>query len=170
MKKSIERKVADTLLERARQIKVNGIIYNVAPPTVATLILVSSLTADMPKVEMDPEDILKESLFVAKDCQVLGDIVAVMILGAKNIIQTRQIKKKRLLGLWSITTEIQVNRQAELAEVIRQNLSPKELSNLIGELLAGMEISDFFGLTTSLISINLARATREVGKMTVSGR
>ena len=149
---------------------MNGIIYNVAPPTVATLILVSSLTADMPKVEMDPEDILKESLFVAKDCQVLGDIVAVMILGAKNIIQTRQIKKKRLLGLWSITTEIQVNRQAELAEVIRQNLSPKELSNLIGELLAGMEISDFFGLTTSLISINLARATREVGKMTVSGR
>lgn len=169
MAKKIERKVADTILQQSRQIEVNGVVYDVAPPSVATLILVSALAAELPNVELNPEDILKESLFVAKDCQVLGDIVAVMILGAKGITQTRRIKKKRCFGLWSVTTEVEVNRQNELAEVIRQNLSPKQLSNLIGELLVGMEISDFFGLTTSLISVNLVRETRGVGKTIVFG-
>lgn len=167
MAKKIESKVAETVLQISRQIDVNGVIYDVAPPTIATLILVSALAAEMPKVELNPNDILEESLFVAKDCKVLGDIVAVMILGAKNIIQTRPIKKKKWFGLWGVTTEIKINRQTELAENIRQNVSPKQLSVIIGELLRGMEISDFFGLTTSLISINL---TRGVEKTIQSGR
>ena len=170
MAKKIERKVADTILQRSRQIEVNGVLYDVAPPTVATLILVSALAAELPKLELNPDDILKESLFVAKDCQVLGDIVAVMILGAKNLVQVKQLKKKKWFGLWHVTTGVTINRQMELAENIRQNISPRQLSSIIGDLLVGMEISDFFGLTTSLISINLTRETREVGKTIQSGR
>ena len=169
MASKIESKVADTVLQRGRQIEVSGVVYDVSPPTVATLILVSALVSELPKVELSPDDILQESLFIAKDCEVLGDIVAVMILGAKNLTRVKQITKKRFFGLWRVTTAVTVNRQAELAERIRQDLSPQALSSLIGELLTGMEISSFFGLTTSLIGVNLTRATREVGKMTVFG-
>ncbi|MCC8155482.1 MAG: hypothetical protein LIP01_15645 [Tannerellaceae bacterium] len=48
MAKTIESKVADTILERKMKLEIGGKYYEVAPPTTATLILVSELVAQLP--------------------------------------------------------------------------------------------------------------------------
>lgn len=55
-----------------------------------------------------------------------------------------------------------VDRKAELAKTLLEELTPRDLHNLTAQLLQRMQLADFFGLTTFLIEINLTRPTREV--------
>ena len=169
MNKTTESIAADAILQRTKPIEIDGIKYQVAPPTTATLILVSELVSQLPQINLNAENILSESLMIAKDCRVLGTIAATLILGAKNLSQQIKKHKYKYWGLVTTTTEETIDKQAELADTILKELSPKQLNQIIIKLLAGMEISDFFGFTTSLIEVNLTRATREVGT-TASGR
>ena len=157
MKKTIESKTADTILEKKREITINGKVYQVSPPSTATLIEVSGLVAQLPQINLNPNDMISECVMVAKDCRVLGDIIAVMILGEGNYIE------KKLFGL------ISINRRAELTkEALRMN--PTKLGQAVYQLLGGLEIAAFFSITTSLIEINLTRPTKEVVETTASGR
>ncbi len=170
MNKTIESQVADTVLQRRSEVEVGGVIYEVAPPTTATLILVSEEVSMLPQIEVNKEtDILTETLRIAKDCSFLGDILAILILGANGITEKKTITKKRFFGLIEEETEIEIDKQKELSELLLRHKSPKELNELTAHILAGMEIGDFFGLTTSLIEINLIKPTREVGT-TASGQ
>jgi len=164
MRKTIESKVADTILERKQTVQVGERTYEVAPPTIATIIEVSALIAQLPSVEMNPESILIESLVIAKDCKVFGDIVAVLILGANNTTT----KKTRWNRVWPVRKY--KNVVAELAEYILTNISPKQLNDIIGQILSGMEFSFFFSISGSLMEVNLIRSTREVVKTTASGQ
>jgi len=170
MKQTIESKAANTILERKREITIGEDTYQVAPPTMATLILVSELVAQMPQTEMDPENILTETLRVAKDCRVLGHILAVLILG-EDFIPQQEIPSRKLRW-WEARDSIKrhVDPRDELAAKILKTLGPKRTKEMAVELLKGMEISDFFGLTTSLIEVNLTKMTREVEKTTASGQ
>jgi hypothetical protein len=170
MQNNIESRVADTILERTRKIEVGGHTFNVAPPTTATLILVSEQIAELPAVVTNAENTLTETLLIAKDCEPIGKIAATMILGERNLQQKKTITKTYLWGLIRREREVTINRQAELAAELLQTLGPRDLNQLIIQLLVGMEIADFFGLSTSLIEINLTRATRGVDRTIVSGR
>lgn len=161
--KSIEQTVAETVLEKPFEVKVGKKIYQVAPASTATLILVSEAISQLPHISLDAEKIVEETLSVAKDCRFLGDIAAILILGAKSITETiksPQIKKKRYLwGLITFTreevVEVTVDKQAELARELLENTTPKELNSIISEILSRMQIADFFGLTTFLTELNL---------------
>ena len=65
--------------------------YIVAPPSIATLILASELIAQLPGLKLDSKQVMFEYLFVAKDCKVLGEIVATLILGADNLTSEKEI-------------------------------------------------------------------------------
>jgi len=169
MSTTIEGKAAGTILQRPKQVTVGEKTFSVAPPSTATLILVSELVAKMPAVKIDTDNILTETLRIAKDCGAIGDILAVLIIGAKEILRERRTEKRKLLGFIPWFQKAETNRQAWLAETILHELSPKQVSELTIKLLSDLEISDFFGFTTSLIEINLTQATREVVKMTASG-
>lgn len=168
MEKTIEQKVSETMLQQPEEITVGEKKYKAAPPSIATLILVSEAVSCLPKLKLDTEKVVEESLSVAKDCRVLGDIVAIFILGAKHLTETRkrwEIKEKRYLyGLFRRRYEIEVeetiDRKAELSKTLLEDLSPRELQNLTARLLQKMELGDFFGLTTFLIEINLLRQTK----------
>jgi hypothetical protein len=164
MNKTIQSEVADTVLERNQTVQIGKKTFEIAPPTIATLILVSELVATMPAIKLDSESIMTESLMIAKDCRPLGEIVAVLILGAKNVEQKRSIWHR--FGIGSKPKDV----VAELAKYILLNISAKQLNEIIVQLLSGMEISFFFSISTSLIEINLIRATREVVKTTASGQ
>ena len=177
-KKTIEEKVAETILQKADEIKVGGKVYTVAPPTTATLILASEAVSRLPKSVLDPNKVVEESLSVAKDCKALGEITAIMILGARHLTETKKVREKRekryLFGLvkrqkW-VEVEKTVDRKAELAQELLDTYSPKALNMLVGTLLHKMELGDFFGLTTFLIEINLLRPTKVESKATVSGQ
>ena len=173
MKKTIQSKVADTILQKPIEIEIGEKTYTVAPVSAATLIEVSALASRMPQVvlNLSLEERINEVLRVARHCAIEGDILAMLILGAGNTIETKTIKTKRFFGLITKEQEITVDLQAALAKEILF-MPPSEIKNkTIGLLTSfGKEISDFFVLTTSLIEINLTNPTREVVEMTASGR
>lgn len=80
---------------------------------------------------------------MARECRPLGDIAAILILGAKNLtetVKTRQtVEKRRLWGLVKWTEEVEVeqviDRKAELAKQILEDLSPRALNLLVAQLL-----------------------------------
>lgn len=85
MNKTIEQTVAETILEQPFEVKVGEKSYQVASASTATLILVSEAISQLPHIALDTEKVVEETLSVAKDCRILGDIAAILILGAKFI-------------------------------------------------------------------------------------
>jgi hypothetical protein len=146
MKKTIEQKVSDVILEKSSKIKIKDREFEVAAPTLATLIRISDLISTLPKVEMDKNDYISESLKIAKDCSVISEIVATMIVGVDT--PKARFYQKPIIE--------------ELSEFISKKCTLVELKELIVQLILMMEIPSFFGFTTSLIEINLIKRTREV--------
>lgn len=169
-KSKIEQKTAETILEKPRTIVVGNETFQVAPPTTATIIEVSELVSQLPAIPTDSNNIAQEALLIAKDCRILGDIVAVLVLGEANLEETRVTKKRRFFGLITETKTEIIDRKKELSKKLLRTLSPSKLNQLVIQILSGMEIADFFGLTTSLIEINITRQTRGVVKTIASGQ
>lgn len=167
-KENTEQQTAGALLQKPFEVQVGGVTYEAAPASIATLVLVSELVSQLPDVRMNEDNIFTESLCIAKDCRLLGDIAAVLILGAKGLKETREVAKDGLFGLRQ-KRKIIVDKQKELADTLLKEFSPRSLNTLLTTLLKSMEIEHFFGLTTSLLEINLLRQTRGV-TMTVSGQ
>lgn len=166
-KKTIEQKTAETLLQRPMMVEVGGKQYSVAPPSIATLVLVSEELSHAPSLELDREDIALECLREAKECRFLGDIAAILILGAKRI----QSPRKRLLS--RLVARLRPSEQKALAREILEDYSPSQLRTLITTLLQGLELGDFFALTTFLTQASILKPTRrgkEVSKTIVSGQ
>lgn len=176
--KTIEQKAAETILQTPVEIKVGDKTYTTAPPSTATLILASEAVSRLPRVVLDPKNVVEESLSIAKDCRALGDIVAIFILGAKHLKEKVKVQKTRekryLWGLFKRKVVVEVeevrDRKAELSQELLETYSPKALNMLVGGLLNKMEIGDFFGLTTFLIEINLMRQTKVETEATAPGQ
>lgn len=166
---TIESKVAAAILEKPiATIELEGVKYNIAPPSISTLILVSEIVSTLPQVDDVPNDkIVYSALHHAKDFKQLGDIVAVLILGAKGLTDTvtRKVVKKRFFGLIKSETEetVTIDRKADLAKIVLDNIRPSVMLNIIVRRLNDLEIGDFFGITTSLSETNLLKPTKEVG-------
>jgi hypothetical protein len=157
MKKTIEAKVANTILERPQEVRVGKELFIVAQPTVMTIIEVSGLVAMMPKIERNTENAFEEVMRTAKGCEILGDILATLILGSKKAVQA---KKAQFFNL----RPSRISHKA-LAEKILINISPSEIKELVFLLFNSLEIADFFAFTTFLSEINILKATREVVAM-----
>ena len=165
---TIEQRVGATLLQQSRQIEVAGKTYSVAPPTIATLILASEAISLLPQERLDDEHIVEETLRIAKDCRALGDILAILILGAKGLTEERTTEERTLFGLYRRRTTRTIDRKRELADELLEALAPRDLYRLISELLRKMQLGDFFGATTSLLEVKLTKATRGVGTETTA--
>ena len=163
MAKTLEEKAADTILQRAAKVKIEGKEYEAAPPSIATLILVSEAVSRLPQRKLDDKSIVSECLAVAKDCRPLGDIAAIMILGARHIndktndLHTEQ--KGWFRRLFSRKSKTVTKKEA-LAQEIIDTYTPSELHGLITMLLQRMDLADFFALTTFLTEVNLLRQTK----------
>ncbi len=176
MEKTIEQRVAETILQKPTEIKVGGKTYTAAPPSIATLILVSEAVSRLPHLKLDDQDIVRETLSVAKDCRILGDIAAILILGARQVneqvIKVQTEEKRVLWGLFrrKRKTSVITDRKTELSKEILEELSPSQMHQLITQLLAGLDLGDFFALTTFLTEVNLMRQTKVETKTTVFGQ
>lgn len=166
--KTIEQKVADAILQKPTEIQIGEKKYTVAPPSVATLILVSETVSLLPHLKLEDTNVAKEVLSVAKDCRMLGDIAAIMILGASNLTETVQkptiITRRALWGLIKLNhtyvRDVVIDKKKQLAQEIIETLSPSELHALVTRLLSNMELGDFFAVTTFLTEVNLMRPTK----------
>ncbi len=160
---TIESRVASAILERSTgTIEIDGKTYNLAPPSLATLILVSELVATLPIVEdtKDNEQRTYAVLHHARNFKALGDIAAVLILGAKAVLEDERTQTKPR-HWYSWRRKKPVNRRAELAQKILENVRPSILFNCIIQRLKDNEVGFFFLITTSLSEANLLKPTKE---------
>lgn len=156
--KNLESKTADCILEISQDcITIAGEKYDIAPPTPATLILISKYVSELPEVDGKTNNIVNEVLGKAKDLSVIGKIAATLILGAKRVKECRKVTVR--IKPW------RVKRMPELdylADKILDEVSNTDLFRLLSDRLNNMQIGDFFVLTTSLSAANLLKRTKEV--------
>ena len=168
MKKTIEHKVADTILEKKQTITLGDKKYEVAPPTLATIVEVSSLISELPEMDTHPDNLLIEALRAKDGARVLSDILATLILGTKGLISHKKVVKSYFFGLIKRSEVIVVDEKKRLSDVIFNDLEPKRISAEIGNLLGDLQTGFFFGTMASLDAVNLIKPTKET-ETTASG-
>lgn len=149
MKKTIEQKTADTLLQKDSCFIIGGKRYVVAKPSAATLVDVSAEISLLPHLKLGDGSNSIDVLRSAKDCECIGNIIAMMVVGSKG--RGSMVK--------SIFRNMKLRR---VRRVIMEELSPKELYKLVYKLLGYMEINDFFALIAFLNEVNMTKATTTV--------
>ncbi len=155
----MEDQVSKTILEKKEVVKIGGVSYNVAPPSIATLILFSEYVGKLPKEVLNKEKAIASLLKNADKLHYLGYAIASVILGAEQI-KNSESKFNRFFKRKS--------QLEELAEKIN-NSEIEEVYVSFMEVLKSMKLKVFFHLTTSLIEMNLTKPTREV-ETTASGQ
>lgn len=163
---TIESKTSRAILEQpVSTIDIGGKRYSVNPPTIGTLIMASEIISTMPmmiKHDGDPseEDVLNESLMIAKDYKRIGELMAVLILGAKEAGRSNRMVERINRLIWFIPFVRFKSKTERLSKRILDNVGPRRGMDLIVSILSCMEITSFFALTTSLSGINMTRPTR----------
>ncbi len=174
-KKTTEQQVAEAILQKgATKIEIAGTSYEIAPPTPATLILVSELTSQLPAIDKNTQDILGETLRTAKDCGILGKIAATLIIGAKRIREAHTVtistRRRWSWRKFRFITENETMPEIDfIARAILEEVTTQTLAKALGQRFLDMQIGDFFGLTTSLSETNILKPTKEV-EQTASGQ
>lgn len=167
---TIESRVASAILERnVASIDIDGTRYDIAPPTLATLILASEIISTFPVVDatkIDRENRIYSALQNARHYRRIGELIGVLILGAKNVNGERETTSvsRHLFGLIRRrkTVVTKCNRAVELGEKIMMNVRPSVIYELIVKLLQQNEITTFFAITTSLSAANILKPSKEV--------
>ena len=162
-----EKKVADALLQREQEITLSGKVYKVAPPSMATLVLVSECMAELPDelfaATGDDVNLTIEALRSARYARPIGKAIATLILGAKRI------RRDNLLSWWLRWLK-QASRLDRVALKVLECYPPSELSSVFLQLVSRMEVGDFFALTAFLQGLRVTQPTREAGNnQTVHG-
>lgn len=173
--RTIEEKAADTLLQKAAKVKIGGKEYEAAPPSIATLILVSEAVSRLPQRKLNEDLLISECLSVAKFCKPLGDIAAVLVLGARQYNAKPLSPQEAEKGWfrWFLKRKPTPSTQTQgeiLSQEILETFTPRQLYDLVAMLLQRMNLSDFFALTTFLTEINLLRQTKVGTETTAFGQ
>lgn len=167
MELTIEQKVATAILEKPlATIDLAGHTYEIAQPSIATLILASEIISTLPTLgTVDPDSVFYTVIEKAKDFRAIGDLCAVLVLGAKNLKEEREevVTKKRFFGLLTTYKKriVTIDKKAELADIILNNLKPATILNVIIQRLKELDIVSFFAITTSLNAANILKPTKE---------
>lgn len=163
MDSTVERQVSDAVLQEPLKVDLNGTVYTVARPSAATIIEVSKYIASLPIAPFakGEHDILTYVLAYAKDCEAIGDIAAILVLGKKNLISTKEIVTKRFFGIYKKVKTVEVNNRVPLAKELLENCTNEELLDLIQRTLDLQHIAFFFSIITSLNEANILRKTKE---------
>lgn len=166
-KKTLEEKVAGTVLQESREIDINGRKYAVCPIMAGTLIRISALISQLPetKDDMSYEELLKWALCKAEYLDLFAEIVAVGVLNRKNLEPV--YARHNRLYFWKKPAMLFLGAK-ELKEEILYSQSPKQICTLIMDLIGRSELADFFGVMVSLGGVNLLKETK-MNETTVSG-
>lgn len=162
-----EKKVADALLQREQEITLSGKVYKVAPPSMATLVLVSECMAELPDelfaATGDDVNLTIEALRSARYARPIGKAIATLVLGAKRI--RRDAFLSRCIHWVRHTSTLDC-----LSQKVLESFPPSELSSVFLQLVSRMEVGDFFALTAFLQGLRVTQPTREAGNnQTVHG-
>lgn len=169
---TVEKQVSDTILQEPYNIDLGGKKYTIARPTSGTIIEVSKYISKLPIAPFikGNDEVLTYILAYAKDCEMIGDIAATLILGRKNLIETKEVVKKKWFGLIKNVEIVEIDNRKRLSKELLDNCSNEELLKLISEALGMQHVAFFFSIITTLNEANILRATKKAEtKTTASG-
>lgn len=148
-----EQKTAAAILQKPIEIKIGKRIFEVPRPTLATIIEISAMIAEYKDVEYNetPDDPVSEVLRVAQYYNGIERILAMIILGAKKAKKTYKI-----FGLVILKS----HRLDNLAKKIKENLTPKEITETLIKVFGTMDCAFFLITITSLHRVNHLRTTK----------
>jgi hypothetical protein len=149
---NIERQVANAILQKDIEIVLGSRKIKVPRPTLGTMIEVSRMISEfgITDVKTDLQNALTETIRIAKDCDKLADILAVLLLGTK-----KAVSRIKIFGI-SITIK---DRQKRLKKEILENLSPKPIAEAIAAIMGEMECGFFLSIITILKQGNILKPT-----------
>lgn len=153
MTKTVEQKVAETILQDTFTVQVGAKEYRVRPITYGTLIRISGVISTIPPIP-DEENIFAGALKYGIHADKLAEIVALCILNRRD---TRTRYKRHYRKLWKPT--IVEAGLDELKSEIMHNCTIGEVGAIIRTIFSKMELSDFFGVMVSLAGVNLTAET-----------
>ena len=152
MAKTIEQKVADTILQETFTIQIGAKQYNVQPISYGTLIRISGIISTLPTVS-DNENIFAGALKYGAHADKLAEIVALCILNRRNT-SARYSRRYNPLKPRLVTPGLQ-----EVKQEILYNCTIGQVGEIIRTLFNKMELADFFGVMVSLSGVNLTAET-----------
>lgn len=146
---TIERKVADTILQIPQSIEIGGRKYRIANMPFASVVEMSAEVSEIPVSMSESED--NPVVSVLRHGREYGDvprILAVMMVSAVWLLFGR-------FGHWVFRRK--VGRKARLLSVRH---SSRQLNEAAQVLIERSDLADFFALSTFLAGINMTKATK----------
>ena len=171
----IEELIGETILQDSKPVEIKGVgTLTVAHPSVATLIEVSKTIGRlpvMPSIRGREQEALPFTLAHARDCAIIGDVVAVLLLGKKGI--SRKVDNCSRAKSWKNNRFFRLFRKkvllrTVLAQALLEEYTPEQLQAIIVECLGMQQVAFFLNIITSLNDANVLRQTRS--ETTASGR
>ena len=162
---TVEKQVSDTILQEPYNIDLGGKTYTIARPTSGTIIEVSKYISKLPIAPFikGNDEVLTYILAYAKDCEMIGDIAATLILGRKNLIETKEVVKKKWFGLIKNVEIVEIDNRKRLSKELLDNCSNEELLKLISEALGMQHVAFFLSIITTLNEAKIIMAKKKAG-------
>ena len=127
--------------------------YIVPRPTLRTMMALSAKVEELPQINMETTNLTAEMIKYAKYCDIIAQVFAILILGAKAKYNLLNRTKMRILA----------NKIANKYSVGELFLAYSELTTQV------LQMQSFFALTTSLSATSLTKS-KEVVKTTALGQ
>ncbi|MBR5043001.1 MAG: hypothetical protein IKX67_07145 [Bacteroidales bacterium] len=147
--KRIESDAAAVVFERPIEIKAGCWKFTLPRPTFATLVAISEVIAELPSTKGSLEHAVSESLAIAPKCKPIGRMAAMLLFGVPDRRWFRALRDM----IWR-------RKVKRYGEYLMRILTPEEMKNLVLGTLEEAGTGFFFGLTTSLIEVNILRRTK----------
>lgn len=159
----MEEKVAQTLLEEPTTVTIGGEAYQVAPPSIFTLVRASKYISKIPTDTIDEGNVLGSIIHNAEEYENIAWAISVILLG-KDFTEIVTYPK------WQFWRKKRNVTKGELLAKKLINTPITEVSAAFFNMLAQMDIRPFFVITTSLKGMMITKPTKEVeNEMTASG-
>ena len=159
----MEEKVAQTLLEEPTTVTIGGEAYQVAPPSIFTLVRASKYISKIPTDTISEGNIFGSIIHNAEDYQNIAWAISVIVLG-NDFTEVETYPKWQF---WK--RKKSVTKGENLVKKLMKT-PITEVTDAFFKVLGQIDIRAFFVITTSLKGMMITKPTKEVEtEMTASG-
>ena len=157
----MEEQVAQTLLEEPTTVTIGGEAYQVAPPSIFTLVRASKYISKIPTDTISEGNILGSIIHNAEEYENIAWAISVILLG-KDFTQIVTYPK------WQFWRKKKNVTKGELLAKKLINTPNTEVSAAFFKELGQIDIRAFFVITTSLKGMMITKPTKEVENQTTA--
>ena len=159
----MEEKVAQTLLEEPTTVTIGGEAYQVAPPSIFTLVRASKYISKIPTDTISEGNIFGSIIHNAEDYQNIAWAISVIVLG-NDFTEVETYPKWQF---WKRKKSV-TKGESLVKKLMKTPIT--EVTDAFFKVLGQIDIRAFFVITTSLKGMMITKPTKEVGnEMTASG-